>query len=94
MYILSSNPSFLLLASKLANLLKLKNCLGFSLLGAFAVIIGLYVVLWGKAKDLEEIKQEVVPKLQHDQAKMVQVLRHKSPEKKNTKVDLEQPLLS
>ncbi|GMY35503.1 WAT1-related protein At4g30420-like isoform X1 [Fagus crenata] len=65
-----------------------------SLLGAFAVIIGLYVVLWGKAKDLEEIKQEVVPKLQHDQAKMVQVLRHKSPEKKNTKVDLEQPLLS
>uniref|UniRef100_A0A2N9EMA0 WAT1-related protein n=1 Tax=Fagus sylvatica TaxID=28930 RepID=A0A2N9EMA0_FAGSY len=64
------------------------------LLGAFAVIIGLYVVLWGKAKDLEEIKQEVVPKLQHDQAKMVQVLRHKSPEKKNTKVDLEQPLLS
>ncbi|XP_062079748.1 WAT1-related protein At4g30420-like [Humulus lupulus] len=28
-----------------------------SLVGAFAVILGLYVVLWGKAKDLDETKQ-------------------------------------
>ncbi|XP_030935002.1 WAT1-related protein At4g30420-like isoform X1 [Quercus lobata] len=65
-----------------------------SLLGAFAVIIGLYVVLWGKAEDLKEIKQEAVPKLQHDQEKMGQVLINESSEKKNSKVDLEEPLLS
>ncbi|KAK4604917.1 hypothetical protein RGQ29_013117 [Quercus rubra] len=65
-----------------------------SLLGAFAVVIGLYVVLWGKAEDLKEIKQEAVPKLQHDQEKMGQVLINESSEKKNSKVDLEEPLLS
>ncbi|XP_022135033.1 WAT1-related protein At4g28040-like [Momordica charantia] len=31
-----------------------------SLLGAVGVIIGLYIVLWGKAKDVEEIKQDVI----------------------------------
>lgn len=30
----------------------------FSLLGACGVILGLYIVLWGKAKDLEEIRKE------------------------------------
>ena len=28
------------------------------MVGAFAVILGLYVVLWGKAKDLEELRQQ------------------------------------
>lgn len=64
------------------------------MLGAFAVIIGLYVVLWGKAEDLKEIKQEAVPKLQHDQEKMGQVLINESSEGENSKVDLEEPLLS
>lgn len=58
------------------------------------MIIGLYVVLWGKAKDLEKIKQEAVPKLQHDQAKMVQVLIHESSEENSSEVDIEEPLLS
>jgi hypothetical protein len=64
------------------------------LLGAVGVIIGLYVVLWGKAKDLEMIKQEAVPELQHDRAKIVQVLIHESSEKSSSKVDMEEPLLS
>lgn len=58
------------------------------------MVIGLYVVLLGKTEDLKEIKQEAVPKLQHDQEKMGQVLINESSEKKNSKVDLEEPLHS
>lgn len=64
-----------------------------SLIGALAVIIGLYAVLWGKAKDLEEIKNEMHQQLQNDQSP-VQLLIDESPEKKNCKADLEAPLLS
>jgi hypothetical protein len=64
------------------------------LLGAVGVIIGLYVVLWGKAKDLEMIKHEAVPELQHDRAKIVRVLIHESSENSGSKVDVEEPLLS
>ena len=32
----------------------------------FFMLIGLYVVLWAKAKDLKKIKQEAVPKLLHE----------------------------
>ncbi|KAK8595781.1 hypothetical protein V6N13_000471 [Hibiscus sabdariffa] len=58
-----------------------------SLVGALAVILGLYVVLWGKAKDLEKMEHEheheheTDPKLAKDQTRMAQV-------------DLEKPLLS
>ncbi|XWS73163.1 hypothetical protein CRYUN_Cryun02cG0102100 [Craigia yunnanensis] len=48
-----------------------------SLVGAFAVIIGLYIVLWGKAKDLEEIKQEMDPKLLNNQTKIIQVIKRR-----------------
>ncbi|OMP05663.1 Drug/metabolite transporter [Corchorus olitorius] len=58
-----------------------------SLVGAFAVIIGLYVVLWGKAKDIEEIKQETDPKLD-------QVIIIDESSEKTCKIDLEEPLLS
>ncbi|KAF5456915.1 hypothetical protein F2P56_026333 [Juglans regia] len=59
-----------------------------SLLGAFAVIIGLYVVLWGKAEDLQDhqiIKEESTSKLQHDEAsgKIIS----------STVLDMEEPLL-
>ena len=64
-----------------------------SLVGAFGVIIGLYIVLWGKAKDLEEIKQEMDPKLLNNQTKIIQVIKDESSEK-TYKIDLEEPLLS
>ncbi|XVE98669.1 hypothetical protein REPUB_Repub03eG0127300 [Reevesia pubescens] len=64
-----------------------------SLVGAFAVIIGLYTVLWGKAKDLEEIKQDMDPKLLNNLAKTVQVIIDESSETNNI-IDLEEPLLS
>ncbi|PON73075.1 Plant-drug/metabolite exporter [Trema orientale] len=68
-----------------------------SLLGAFTVIIGLYIVLWGKAKDLEDIKSDIQddPELQFDQRKIVKVLTDQSPEKVNTSCrnDLEESFL-
>ncbi|KAK8707261.1 hypothetical protein V6N13_058322 [Hibiscus sabdariffa] len=52
-----------------------------SLIGALAVIVGLYVVLWGKAKDFE--------KMDLFQTRIVQVIVDKTSED-----DLQQPLLS
>lgn len=33
-----------------------------SLIGAIGVIIGLYIVLWGKAEEVVDIKEKIVPK--------------------------------
>ncbi|XP_059460156.1 WAT1-related protein At4g30420-like [Corylus avellana] len=65
-----------------------------SLIGAIGVIAGLYVVLWGKAKDLVEIKGE--KKLQNDEAmaRNVNILMDDSSEKTSCEHDLEEPLLT
>ena len=56
----------------------------FSLLSTFSMIIDLYVVLWAKVEDLEEIKKKkAIPKLLHE-----------SSENKNSKGDLEGSKLS
>ncbi|KAG8367669.1 hypothetical protein BUALT_Bualt16G0097000 [Buddleja alternifolia] len=56
-----------------------------SLMGALAVVIGLYIVLWGKAKDHEEIEEETSQmKKQNDQFS----------DNISCKIDLEEPLLS
>lgn len=67
-----------------------------SLVGASAVIIGLYVVLWGKARDFEEMKQEITDKSnpKNGDAMIVQVLEDESSNKKKSKSDLQEPLLS
>lgn len=64
-----------------------------SLVGAVAVIIGLYVVLWGKAKDLEESQTVSNPELQNNEAKNVRVLIDESSNKTNCIIDLKEPLL-
>ncbi|KAF7838097.1 WAT1-related protein [Senna tora] len=51
-----------------------------SLIGAFGVITGLYIVLWGKAKETEGIKGEAKPNVQDDEI--------------HCKIDLEEPLLA
>lgn len=59
------------------------------MIGAVGIVIGLYVVLWGKAKDLEELKEEQEKKLmisQTDQIKTIQVVVDES--------SIEEPLLS
>lgn len=64
-----------------------------SLVGAVAVIIGLYVVLWGKAKDLEESQTVSNPELQNNEAKNVRVLIDGSSNKTSCTIDLKEPLL-
>lgn len=64
-----------------------------SLVGAVAVIIGLYVVLWGKAKDLEESQTVSNPELQNNEAKNVRVLIDESSNKTSCIIDLKEPLL-
>ncbi|RVW84737.1 hypothetical protein CK203_046699 [Vitis vinifera] len=59
-----------------------------SLVGAVAVIIGLYVVLWGKAKDLEESQTVSNPELQNNEAKNVRVLIDESSNKTSCTIDL------
>ncbi|KAK4431919.1 WAT1-related protein [Sesamum alatum] len=58
-----------------------------SILGGLAVIVGLYIVLWGKAKDYEEVKEEIVKK-QNNQTTLY------ADQVSDCKIDLEEPLLS
>ncbi|GJU57839.1 nodulin MtN21 /EamA-like transporter family protein [Tanacetum coccineum] len=46
-------------------------------IGAFGIIIGLYIVLWGKAKDVEQLKEEhekLTMISQNDQNRIVQIM--------------------
>ncbi|KAL5538584.1 hypothetical protein UlMin_045493 [Ulmus minor] len=61
------------------------------LVGGVGVIIGLYILLWGKAEDIVEIKEETDPKLQNNHEKK-QV--DGSLDKISYNIDLEEPLLS
>lgn len=54
-----------------------------SLIGAIGVIIGLYIVLWGKAGDVVDVKENIDPKS----------MANESDGKENYKIDLEEPLL-
>ncbi|PSS04316.1 WAT1-related protein [Actinidia chinensis var. chinensis] len=65
-----------------------------SLIGGVGVIAGLYAVLWGKAKNLEETSNvESNPKMETDQTKAVQILVDESSDR-SCKIDLEEPLLA
>ncbi|KAK3017362.1 hypothetical protein RJ639_006176 [Escallonia herrerae] len=65
-----------------------------SAVGAFCVVVGLYVVLWGKAKDLEDRNTGTGPKMQNEQSKIVQIMTDESLVHTICKIDLEEPLLS
>ncbi|XVF47817.1 hypothetical protein PTKIN_Ptkin03bG0141400 [Pterospermum kingtungense] len=66
-----------------------------SLIGAAGVIGGLYVVLWGKAKDLQVINKETDPESQNDQKSTMKTgLIDESAQTSSHKHDLEEPLLS
>ncbi|GMY17337.1 WAT1-related protein At4g30420-like [Fagus crenata] len=63
-----------------------------SLIGAIGVIIGLYAVLWGKAKNIVEINENT--KIQTDEAGNVNILKVDSSENTSCRIDLEEPLLA
>lgn len=58
--------------------------------GAIGVIIGLYVLLWGKAEDVTKIKEETFQKV-YDESKLVD---DGSMVKTSYKINLEEPLLT
>ncbi|KAF5742856.1 hypothetical protein HS088_TW09G00917 [Tripterygium wilfordii] len=60
-----------------------------SMIGALGVVIGLYMVLWGKAKEHVKIEEDTDPNLP-----TVNILIDESSGKTGTKTDLEEPLLS
>jgi hypothetical protein len=62
-----------------------------SLIGAVAVIIGLYIVLWGKAKDFTKEEDKVDPKLEIDERQTVKITIEES---RGVEPVLEEPLLS
>ncbi|CAK9140293.1 unnamed protein product [Ilex paraguariensis] len=64
-----------------------------SLVGAFGVIIGLYVVLWSKARDLEEFNGNRNLSSQNDQPNIAQVLIDEPSVKTACNNGLEDPLL-
>ena len=64
------------------------------MIGAIGVIAGLYVVLWGKAKDLVQINGEKKLQTGEAMARNVNILIDDSSEKTSCKIDLEEPLLS
>lgn len=58
------------------------------MVGAIGVILGLYAVLWGKAKDHVDEGEPKLKLQSDDQAQTVKILRDDS-----CKIDLEEPLL-
>jgi S-ribosylhomocysteine lyase LuxS involved in autoinducer biosynthesis len=62
-------------------------------MGAIGVIIGLYIVLWGKTEDIVDVKEKVDPKSMVNATEEIHFLKSKSCGKSNCKLDLEQPLL-
>lgn len=81
----------LLLESKLLQLFWFT----FSLIGAVGVIVGLYVVLWGKAQDHEELKTDTVSISNDDQSTIAEILVDGSSKNMTctSTTDLEKPFL-
>ncbi|XP_010278027.1 PREDICTED: WAT1-related protein At4g30420-like [Nelumbo nucifera] len=64
-----------------------------SMAGSVAVVVGLYAVLWSKAKDLEEMEQKKGPR--DNPSKMVTVVIDEDESlEKSCKTDLKEPLLN
>lgn len=63
------------------------------LLGGIGVIIGLYILLWGKSEDVREKEEEMDPKLQKSTTDRWNQV-DECLEKDTCKIDLEEPLLS
>ncbi|GAB4838178.1 hypothetical protein Ancab_027707 [Ancistrocladus abbreviatus] len=90
LYVAMFNPLSTVMVAVLASIFLHEEIYTGSLLGAAAVIVGLYVVLWGKAREFGEkldLGQE------YKQTRTVQDMIDDSDEKRSHKIDLKQPLL-
>ncbi|KAL5842221.1 hypothetical protein ACOSQ3_012824 [Xanthoceras sorbifolium] len=89
------NPLGTVIVTIMAAILLHEEIYAGSLIGGVGVILGLYIVLWGKANDSINEDEETDPKLQIDQASSVKILIDDQPsEKTRWKTDFEEPLLS
>lgn len=85
------NPLCTVIVTILASIFLHEEIYCGSLIGAAAVIFGLYIVLWGKAKDLMKEDEKVDPKLEIDRRQTVKITIE---ECRGVKPGLEEPLLS
>uniref|UniRef100_A0A6N2M1N9 WAT1-related protein n=1 Tax=Salix viminalis TaxID=40686 RepID=A0A6N2M1N9_SALVM len=85
------NPLCTVIVTILASIFLHEEIYSGSLIGAAAVILGLYIVLWGKAKDLMKEDEKVDPKLEIDRRQTVKITIE---ECRGVKPGLEEPLLS
>ncbi|XP_050216233.1 WAT1-related protein At4g30420-like isoform X2 [Mercurialis annua] len=89
------NPLSTLIATFLASLFLHEQIYMGSLIGAVGVIMGLYAVLWGKAKDVGiKNEDEIDPKVEIDGMRTSNSLKDESMEEGNCKADIEEPLLA
>ncbi|CAL5195234.1 unnamed protein product [Lathyrus oleraceus] len=87
------NPIFTLICTVLAALLLHEEIYIGSLIGAIGVIIGLFIVLWGKAEDIVEVREKIDPKSMVNEKEEVKLLIDESSKKEYSKTDLKEPLL-
>ncbi|KAF6155033.1 hypothetical protein GIB67_035780 [Kingdonia uniflora] len=85
------NPLSTVIVTILACILLHEELYTGSLAGSFAVVGGLYVVLWGKSKDIKETKIEA--NYNDDETGLIKALIDESSEK-TCKVDFQEPLLN
>ncbi|XP_050874494.1 WAT1-related protein At4g30420 [Lathyrus oleraceus] len=86
-------PVFTIICTVLAALLLHEEIYIGSLIGAIGVIIGLSIVLWGKAKDIVDVKEKTDSKSMINEIEEVKFLINESYEKEHSKSDLKEPLL-
>ncbi|CAK8559998.1 unnamed protein product [Lathyrus sativus] len=65
-----------------------------SLIGAIGVIIGLYIVLWGKAGDVVDVKEKIDAKFMVNETQEVTFSMNESYGERSSRIDLEEPFLT
>ncbi|XP_058746840.1 WAT1-related protein At4g30420-like [Vicia villosa] len=87
------SPLVTLIVTVLAALFLHEELYTGSLIGAIGVIIGLYIVLWGKAGDVFVVKEKIDPKLMANETQEVKFSINES-YGETSRIDLDEPLLT
>ncbi|XP_050874495.1 WAT1-related protein At4g30420 [Lathyrus oleraceus] len=88
------SPLVTLIVTVLAALFLHEELYTGSLIGAIGVIVGLYIVLWGKAGDVFEVKEKMDPKLMVNERQEVTFSMNESYGESGSRIDIEEPLLT
>ncbi|QCE04707.1 WAT1-related protein At4g30420-like [Vigna unguiculata] len=88
------NPLMAVFVTILAPFLLQEEVYVGSLTGSIAVIIGLYIVLWGKAEEVVNVKRDSESMLNSTEEVKISINKDSSSVKECCKTNLEEPLLS